>query len=151
MSEEDDARLVIEREGVVVVVNAYVWEMAAAHAAMVRADVFMVVSVLFCRVTALLHQLNAKIYSVLQELALAVDMFVELKIFFETWKCKTVWARRARQFGRIPPIFVTGHLSQNGDADRREQGKNLLTYFQKRNRHSQPRHTNSSTHKTSQP
>lgn len=90
LSEEDDARLVIEREGVVVVVNAYVWEMAAAHAAMVRADVFMVVSVLFCRVTALLHQLNAKIYSVLQELALAVDMFVELKIFFETWKCKTV-------------------------------------------------------------
>lgn len=39
---DDAARFVIERAGVV---NAYVWEIAAAHAAMVRADVFMVVSV----------------------------------------------------------------------------------------------------------
>ncbi len=51
----DDARLVIE-SGVEVVLNAYVWEMAAAHAAMVRADVFMVVTVLLCQIMALLQQ-----------------------------------------------------------------------------------------------
>lgn len=72
--EDDDARFVIEREGVVMVVNAYVWEMAAAHAAMVRADVFMVVSVLLCQIMLLMGQLilQKPKASVLQEFALLV-------------------------------------------------------------------------------
>ena len=45
VEEDCDAVIVRVIEGEGEVVNATVWEMAAAHAAMVRADVFMVVSV----------------------------------------------------------------------------------------------------------
>jgi hypothetical protein len=57
LSDEDDdvnavdcgaTARVIERDGEVVV-NAYVLEMAAAQAAMVRADVFMIIELLLCR------------------------------------------------------------------------------------------------------